>query len=134
MKKQSVSAKPSGKGFLIIGVLLGIAVAAALMLFSAAILLLLDADRFLAAPLATVCASAGTFAAAFYNSRKIGSRGYLTGLATGSAVFSAILLVSFIAAENSLSLNTAFHFVIMLLSGLLGGIWGVNSRNNKKYF
>lgn len=134
MKKQlSLPEGFSGKGFLLIGALIGAAVTAALMLLCATILLFADADRSLTVPLSTVCVAAGAFAAAFYNAWKIGDKGYKVGLITGAAMFMIVLLASFIAAQNSISLNTLFHLIIMLLAGAIGGICGVNRRQNKKY-
>lgn len=135
MKKQfSLSGGLSGKGFLIIGLIIGVSVTAALMLLSAAALLFLNADRALAVPLSTVCAAAGAFAAAFYNAWHIGDKGYKVGLLTGGAAFLAVLLVSFLIADGNISLNTLFHFIIMLLAGAIGGIMGVNRKQSKKYF
>lgn len=135
MKKQfSLSGGLSGKGFIFIGLIIGIAVSAALMLISAAALLFLNADRALAVPLSTVCAAAGAFFAAFYNAWHIGDKGYRVGLLTGGAAFLIILLISFIIADGSISPNTLFHFIIMLLAGAIGGIMGVNRKQTKKYF
>lgn len=134
MKKQfSFSQEISGKGFFLIGLLIGTAVAAAMLLLSAFLLLKLDIDRAFAAPLATASVSAGTFAASFYNSYKLGDKGYLVGLLTGGAVFLVVLIASLMVTEKGFTINTIFHFVIMLLAGLTGGIWGVNRRINKKY-
>lgn len=130
MKKQL---SLSGKSFLLVGILIGMAVTAAMLLLSAFGLLLLDADRSLAAPLATVSASAGALAAAFYNAWKIGDKGYRVGLLTGGALFLTVLLASAAFTDSTPSLNTLFHLIIMLLAGLIGGIIGVNRRQNKKY-
>lgn len=134
MKKQlTVSKGLSDKSFYFIGAVLGFVVALILMFLSAFLILKLDLDRAFAAPFATISVSAGAFVAAFYNAFKIGGKGYIVGLITGGIVFVAILIVSLMIAESSFTLNTLFHFVIMLLSGVIGGICGVNRKLNKKY-
>ncbi|MBE6728240.1 MAG: TIGR04086 family membrane protein [Ruminococcaceae bacterium] len=134
MKKQVKLPEGFGnKGFYLIGSLLGVAVAVLLMLISAFVILKFDLDRQMAAPFATVCVSAGAFVAAFYNAFKLGGKGYIVGLVTGGIVFAVVLIISLMVAENSFSLNTLFHFIIMMLSGLIGGIWGVNRKLSKKF-
>ena len=134
MKKQfKMSDSIAEKSFYLFGAFLGIAVSIILMLLSAFLILKLDLDRAFCAPIATVCVSLGAFVASFYNAFKLGGKGYIVGLVTGGTVFLAILIISMIVSENGFSVNTLFHFIIMMLSGLIGGIWGVNRKLNKKY-
>ena len=66
----------------------------------------------------------------FITAKKTGEKGYLTGIIIGSVVFIVITLFSLIMGNN-LSLNTLFHFIIIMLSSIVGGIMGVNKKSKK---
>ena len=61
--------------------------------------------------------------------KKIKDNGYIIGAIVGFVLFFVITLISLILG-NSLTLNTLFHFIIFMLSSMVGGIVGVN-RNNR---
>lgn len=50
----------------------------------------------------------------------------------GLTVFVMITLLSLVMG-NGFSINTLFHFIIVTLSSLVGGIMGVNGKKRKKY-
>lgn len=85
-----------------------------------------------AALFATVSVAAGAFLASFYMAKKINTNGWLIGLAAGAATFLVITAVSLIISHGSFTYNTLFHFVIIVLASLIGGILGVN-KNTRKY-
>lgn len=114
------------------GTILGVSVCLVTMLIFSAVLLFLNIDRAYATPFATISVAIGCFIAARHTAKKIGDKGYLVGLIIGSVVFTAITALSLILG-NGLSLNTLFHFIIMMLSSLVGGIMGVNKNKHKKY-
>lgn len=114
------------------GVILGVLVCLVTMLIFSAVLLFFNIDRAYATPFATVSVAIGCFIAARHTAKKIGDKGYLVGLIIGSVVFTAITALSLILGDG-LSLNTLFHFIIMMLSSLVGGITGVNKNKHKKY-
>lgn len=114
------------------GAILGVLVCLVMMLIFSAVLLFLNIDRAYATPFATVSVAIGCFIAARHTAKKIGDKGYLVGLIIGSVVFTAITALSLILG-NGLSINTLFHFIIMMLSSLVGGITGVNKNKHKKY-
>ena len=115
------------------GMVVGLLATAACIVLFALIMLFFETGREFAAPFATVSVAAGTFLAALYTSRRIGDKGYLNGLIIGAATFGIVTLASLIISKEGLSLNTLFHFVIIVLSSLMGGILGVNWRKNRKY-
>lgn len=134
MKKDFLSRSDGSKTFIFIkGALIGVAVTLIMMLLFAVIMYAVSLERALAAPLATVSLAVGTFFAAFYVAAKMGNKGYLIGLITGIAVFAAITLVSLLIDRSGLTLNTLFHFIIIMLSSFIGGVVGVNKGKNKKY-
>lgn len=116
----------------ILGGVIGTVTSLIAMLFFAVILLFLNIDRAFAAPFATVSVGIGSFLASHITAKKIGDKGYIIGLIIGLVVFIFITLLSLILG-NSLSINTLFHFIIIVLSSLAGGITGVNSKKTKKY-
>ncbi len=123
---------PTKRAYLI-GALLGVLSTVVMMLVFSALLLFLNLDRGYSAPFATISVAVGCFLASLYTAKKVGSRGYVVGLIIGSTVFVIITLLSLIIGDDGLSLNTLFHFVIMMLSSLVGGIMGVNSDKHKKF-
>lgn len=116
----------------LLGALLGVLSALASMMIFAAALLLLDIDRAYAAPFATLSLAIGSFFASRKTSKIIGDKGYITGLIVGLTVFVMITLLSLVMG-NGFSINTLFHFIIVTLSSLVGGIMGVNVKKRKKY-
>lgn len=114
------------------GAILGVLICLAAMIVFSAILLFLNIDRAYATPFATISVAVGCFIAARHTAKKIGDKGYLVGLIIGAVVFAVITALSLILG-NGLSLNTLFHFIIMMLSSLVGGIMGVNKNKHKKY-
>lgn len=116
----------------LLGTVFGVLSALASMMIFAAVLLFLDIDRAYAAPFATLSLAIGSFFASRKTSKKIGDKGYITGLIVGLTVFVIITLLSLILG-NGFSINTLFHFIIVTLSSLVGGIMGVNGKKSKKY-
>lgn len=102
------------------------------MMFFAAVLLFFNIDRTYSVPFATVSLAVGSFVASRFAAKKIGEKGYITGLVMGFVVFAIITVISLMFG-NGFSLNTLFHFIIILLSALTGGIVGVNTNKHKKY-
>ncbi len=127
-KKDTVNKKSA----YIMGVVFGVLATIVTMLVFAAVLLFLNIDRAYATPFGTISLAIGSFVASRYTAKKIGDKGYLVGLIIGSVVFTAITALSLILG-NGLSLNTLFHFIIVMLSSLVGGIMGVNKNKHKKY-
>lgn len=82
---------------------------------------------------ATVSLAAGTLASSFYAAKKIGKRGFLTGLIVGGITFLVVTLISLLVDKGGITVNTLFHLIIIMLSALIGGIMGVNKAQNKKY-
>lgn len=127
-KKDTVNKKSAyikGAGF-------GVLATVVTMLVFSAVLLFFNIDRSYATPFATISLAVGSFIASRYTAKKIGDKGYLVGFIIGIIVFVVITALSLILS-NSLSLNTLFHFIIIMLSSIVGGIIGVNQDKHKKY-
>lgn len=113
------------------GILIGTGVTLISMLLLAAVMLFGQLSREYAVPFATISVALGTFFAARFAARRIGSKGYLVGLIIGGAVFLVIMLISLAVSRDAIGTNTLFHFIIIVLSSLVGGISGVNRKNNR---
>ncbi len=83
--------------------------------------------------LGTVAVAFGAFAAAFYLSKKKEKKGMLLGFVVGILTFLAVTLVSLLVDDGGVTLNTLFKFFIITLSSLIGGVMGVNKKENRNY-
>lgn len=83
--------------------------------------------------LGTVSVALGIFFSACSTAKKLGKKGFLIGLATALITFAFVTVISLILDDGSMTINTLFHLIIYTLAGLLGGILGVNKKQNKKY-
>ncbi len=101
------------------------------MLICSAVMYFLELDKSLSPVLSNICLAVGTLVSSFFTSRKVGNRGYLIGLIIGGIIFIAVTLISLIVDDSAVSSNTLFHFIIIMLSALIGGISGVNKKPQK---
>ena len=115
----------------LISVLVGFLVTFAAMLIFAAITVAADLQDFFLTPFASIAAALGAFAAAFIVSKKLCQNGLLNGLITGGAMFVIIVIISLIISDGGVTLNTLFNFVILVLSGLIGGVAGLSQKREK---
>lgn len=123
------------KGYLnyILGFVIGVITAAVFIVLFALIMFFWGAAFKYAPVFATVSVGAGCFDAAFFTAKKQGNRGWLAGAVIGGITFVLITLVSLIINSGGVTVNTLFHFIIIMLSSLIGGILGVNKGKNHKY-
>ena len=59
-------------------------------------------------------------------------QGIIIGSLIGFTMFAITLMVSLFASEGPLTAFTLLKFIVMTLSGALGGILGVNSAAKRK--
>lgn len=114
------------------GSLVGVFTTIIIMFIFSALLVLLNLNRAYSVPFATISIAVGSFFASFFTAKKLSNKGYFIGFIIGIGIFLTITLCSLIFG-NHLSMNTLFHFIIILLSSIIGGIIGVNYKKNKKY-
>ena len=82
----------------------------------------------------TVSVAIGILITSFITAKKLAKKGFMVGLVTAGVVFMLTTLISLIIDDGGFTLNTIFHLIIYLLSGLIGGILGVNKSSNNKFF
>ncbi len=127
MEKEKIKILP-----IVISVGVQIAVTIMLVAVFALLINLADIDYKYAPVFGSVSVGLGSLAGAFWHSLKKKSKGYLTGLAFGGGTFIAVTLIGLILNGGGMTVNTLFHFVIIMLASLSGGIIGVN-KGDKKY-
>ena len=117
----------------LLGAVIGVIIIAAALAIFAAVILFLEMDRIYAPAFATVALSLGAFFASRYAAKKIGKKGYLTGLIMGLLFFCVVTLFALIFDGDGGGFTTVFRLIIVTLASLIGGISGVNKDKNKKY-
>lgn len=85
-----------------------------------------------AAPLATMAAGFGAFAAGFIMAKMCGSKGVLMGGLAGLAMLVVITCVALIVSGTLLSNSTFLRGIVMILASIIGGMFGVNFRLKRK--
>lgn len=104
---------------------------AAILLFAALIFFTEIGER-LAPLFATLSVATGIFVSSYFIAKQTAKKGFLIGAIVGFTVFILTAIISFIVDDGAVTSNTLFHLVIFILSGLIGGIIGVN-KPKKKY-
>jgi putative membrane protein (TIGR04086 family) len=94
--------------------------------------LFLDLTEGVLSPLSTVALAIGTYFSAYISGKLIKEKSLFIGLIIGFIVFIIISIVSAIVSKSSLTLMSLFHFLVTVLSGVIGAIIGVNSANKRK--
>lgn len=92
-----------------------------------------DLNRAFIPFVSTLSVALGCFLSCFFAAYKIGEKGYLIGLIIGGGCFFVITVISFALNKSGFTLNTLFHFLIVILSAIVGGILGVNKAGNNRY-
>ncbi len=82
---------------------------------------------------ATVSLGMGCLSSSFYAAKKIGKNGLLIGAIVGGVTFIIITLFGLMGSKEIFTLNTLFRLIIIMLTSLIGGVLGVNSKQNQKY-
>ena len=118
-----------------INVLIGAAVAAGAilltMLIAAALMVILDINIMYASPISSVCAAIGTFCGGYFSARKNKSKGIVNGLLVAAIIYVLISIVALIL-DDGFTVMSLIHLVVIVLSGGIGGIMGVNKNEKRR--
>ena len=118
-----------------INVLLGAAVAAGTilltMLIAAAFMVFLDIKVRYASPIASVCAALGTLAGGYFAAIKNKSKGIVNGFFVAIIIYLLIGIVALFMGSKFTAMSV-IHLAVILLSGCIGGILGVNKNTKRK--
>ena len=108
--------------------LVGIIITFLSMLLTSLLMVFFEISLNLLPIISSICLIFGSFFSGFISSKKIGSRGIINGTIVAVISFLLIFIISLVVDRSGLSLNTIIHFIIILLSSIIGGIIGVNSK------
>lgn len=133
MKKDYEKKSVFNYGLVIKTVLINILVTAIFVLIFSVVMYLTQTGYEYATVFATVSLATGALVSAYYAAKKVGKKGFLVGLLVGGITFLTITLISLFVDKGGITINTLFHFIIIMLSALIGGISGVNKAGKKKY-
>ncbi|MBQ2815857.1 MAG: TIGR04086 family membrane protein [Clostridia bacterium] len=117
---------------LIVGTLTAIIVTVSIILISALFFVIRDMPKTAAMPIALVASGLGSFVGAVAAAKTMREQGIIIGGLTGFTVFALSLIISLFASDGPLTAFTVIKFIVMTLSGALGGILGVNSAAKRK--
>lgn len=79
-------------------------------------------------PMTIAIAGIGAFAGGYCSARVSMERGMMCGMMCGFIMFVAMFIAGLISVRESLTMITVIRFTLMLLTGAIGGIVGVNKR------
>ncbi|MBO5358742.1 MAG: TIGR04086 family membrane protein [Clostridia bacterium] len=82
---------------------------------------------------ATISLGLGCFLASLYAAGRVGKNGLLIGAIVGGATFLIVTLAGLMGSKEIFSLNTFFRLIILMLLSLIGGVLGVNSKQNQRF-
>lgn len=83
-------------------------------------------------PMAIFAVSVGSFVAGLCCARVVRNNGLMCGLVCGVILSVIVMLCGLAVPDNGLGLGALIKVMIMLFSGMLGGVLGVNTKRRKK--
>ncbi len=123
-----------GKAFFInalIGGIMGVVICMIMLFLVAAVMVLADLSSDLASPLSSVCAAVGAMVGGYFTSRKNKSRGIINGLLVAGIMFLIISVVGGFVSDT-VSAMSLIRMAVIILSALIGAIFGVNKSSKVK--
>lgn len=80
---------------------------------------------------ATVSVALGCLVSSLFLARSVGKKGLLIGGAVGFVTFIILTLIALVVNNSGITVNTLFRFIIIMLASIIGGIIGVNKKQEK---
>lgn len=103
-----------------------------LLLIMSALIIVLNISFSLYPIFAVSCLVVGAVICGFCNARLNENNGLIFGLLSSAVMYFIILIVTVILGFNSIGTQLFIKFIIVLLSGAIGGIIGVNNKKSKQ--
>ena len=113
-------------------ILLGTVFCAVLLLIMSVIITTQNVPQSLVEPMSLVALSAGALAAGYICARAMRSKGLVYGALCGIAITFLVLVAGTAFSVAGLGVPAVFRVVFVMLSSMLGGVMGVNTRWRKK--
>ena len=133
-KKKSPSNDNSKKAIIkkiIIGTAVGLGLFYGLMLIFSAITVKVDLSESIKKILPFIAIALSSFVGGYVSCRMIKNNGFINGSITASAEMLLICISLFLFNDN-IGLKTAVAFLIMLITGAIGGILAVSKKTKRK--
>ena len=102
-----------------------------LLLFSFFFVAVKSVPQFMIQTIAIFCAVIGAFIAGYITTRIYRSKGLVYGAFAGFLLFFVITLIAFIISRDKFTFLTLIRFSVMVFSGAIGGVLGVNKKRRK---
>lgn len=102
-----------------------------LALFSA-ITLLFNIDKKVIPLFSVLSLCLGSFVGAFLSGKTFGSKALIVGGINGILLYVLVSITAVIINGGKITLSSLFNLLIILLSSVIGAIFGVNSANKRK--
>ncbi len=131
LKKQTQNKSNSFYINILIGAAVSVGVLLLALLIAAALMVFFNISVKYASPIASVCAAIGTFTGAYFSARKNGEKGLINGLLIAGVIFVIVTIVSAFLNDKITAISF-IHLAVILLSGCIGGIMGVNKTEKRK--
>ena len=66
----------------------------------------------------------------YRNGKKASSKGYIAGLKISGLFILLLVIINLIINKDIFRLTTIIYYVILIISGILGGMLGINKKSN----
>lgn len=113
-------------------VLLGGIVTTAILLLLSLVVSTQSIPQAMIDPMAIFALSVGAFVAGFACAKALRRGGLLCGLICGIAFSLILLICSFAISDSGFGIPAMLKILFMLLSAMLGGVLGVNTKKRRK--
>lgn len=117
---------------LIWGVLSSTVVITLLFVLAAAVISSSNIPSFSISIIVTLIAGIGSFIGAFISAKIFGKKGFWIGLFLGLILCFIIFMSTLFIADVQNSISFWVRYIIIIISALLGGMFGVNSKSKKR--
>ncbi|MCL2578815.1 MAG: TIGR04086 family membrane protein [Oscillospiraceae bacterium] len=117
---------------ILISVVFGIMVCIGVLMLLSFVLSVRSVPHSLINPLAVFAISVGALTAGFCCAKLLRQGGLAYGALCGGVFSLVIMLASFGISDNGFGLTALFKITFMMLSAMLGGVFGVNMRRKRK--
>lgn len=67
----------------------------------------------------------------YLNAYKVKKKGFLEGLILGLIFIFLMILIKILLINNKFTISTLIYYIILLITSILGGMFGVNKKSDK---
>lgn len=115
-----------------ISVWIGTVCAALVLLLMAFILSARNVPQFAVQPMAAFALLVGGFTAGFSCAKLMRENGLIFGAVCGGVLIVIMQMAGFAVPDNAFGLSAVIKIAVVLISAMLGGVLGVNTRHRRK--